>query len=209
MKAYLLDITLRYCEPRISRRVILPAEITFEQLHRVIQAAMGWEDSHLYEFILDEAQTQILDGMVYDDMKAQQKYYQSLSVKDLAKMPNPFLAKLKIRKPRAKIDQYLEKGMIFQYIYDFGDDWIHDINVVEIEDNYKANYPEVLSFEGGYPIEDCGGPPGYEEIHHVMSNPNHPEYKDMKSWLDPSWDAPYDLDYANIYMEAYLQLKRK
>ena len=36
--------------PMIWRRVLLPVSWTLEELHGVIQAAMGWEGLHLYEF---------------------------------------------------------------------------------------------------------------------------------------------------------------
>ncbi|MBM3492579.1 MAG: plasmid pRiA4b ORF-3 family protein [Alphaproteobacteria bacterium] len=45
-----LKITLDDSEPPIWRRVELPAETDLKGLHRVIQAAMGWTNSHLHEF---------------------------------------------------------------------------------------------------------------------------------------------------------------
>lgn len=46
----LLHIALKHIKPVVWRRVIVPANITLNRLHRVIQAAMGWEDLHLHEF---------------------------------------------------------------------------------------------------------------------------------------------------------------
>ncbi len=45
-----LRITLQNVTPAVWRRVLVNANLTFLQLHRVIQAAMGWEDYHLHEF---------------------------------------------------------------------------------------------------------------------------------------------------------------
>jgi Plasmid pRiA4b ORF-3-like protein len=47
-----LKITLADTEPPIWRRVEVPVGTTLKQLHAVIQAAMGWEDDHLYQFHL-------------------------------------------------------------------------------------------------------------------------------------------------------------
>jgi hypothetical protein len=51
-KRYLLKIKLLEIEPEIWRQFIVPADITLDRLHDVIQIVMGWTDSHLYEFII-------------------------------------------------------------------------------------------------------------------------------------------------------------
>ena len=50
--AYQLKITLESVEPPIWRRVVVPSEFTLYDLHRVVQIAMGWEDSHLHDFTI-------------------------------------------------------------------------------------------------------------------------------------------------------------
>ena len=45
-----LLVNLMHIEPLIWRRILVPHGITLAQLHKVIQAAMGWENSHLHEF---------------------------------------------------------------------------------------------------------------------------------------------------------------
>ncbi|MBZ5514923.1 MAG: plasmid pRiA4b ORF-3 family protein [Acidobacteriia bacterium] len=45
-----IRVTLLGTCPRIWRRLLVPADLTLEQLHAVLQAAMGWDDSHLYDF---------------------------------------------------------------------------------------------------------------------------------------------------------------
>ena len=49
--AYRLKIALRGSgKPPIWRRVIVPAEITLDQLHVVMQVVMGWENDHSHRF---------------------------------------------------------------------------------------------------------------------------------------------------------------
>jgi hypothetical protein len=43
-------ISLLDIEPEIWRRVEIPANLSLARLHAVIQAAMGWDDVHLYSF---------------------------------------------------------------------------------------------------------------------------------------------------------------
>ena len=47
---YLLKIYLLNIEPEIWRRFVVPAKITLDRLHDVIQVVMGWKDYHLHEF---------------------------------------------------------------------------------------------------------------------------------------------------------------
>jgi hypothetical protein len=47
---YQLKVTLLYTRPPIWRRLLVPSGFALEDLHSVIQAAMGWDDSHLHEF---------------------------------------------------------------------------------------------------------------------------------------------------------------
>src|SRR5215471_16836022 len=49
-RLYQFKVTLRDVSPKIWRRVQVWENYTLEQLHRVLQAAMGWENYHLYEF---------------------------------------------------------------------------------------------------------------------------------------------------------------
>ena len=51
---YLLKIQLLDIEPAIWRRFVVPASITLDRLHDVIQIVMGWTDSHLHEFTIPE-----------------------------------------------------------------------------------------------------------------------------------------------------------
>lgn len=54
-----LKITLQDTEPLIWRRIEVPATMTLKDLHTIIQAAMGWQNAHLFRF---EAGRQTIDG---------------------------------------------------------------------------------------------------------------------------------------------------
>ena len=47
-----LKVTLEDVEPEVMRRLDVPLRIRLDRLHLVLQAAMGWTNSHLYEFRL-------------------------------------------------------------------------------------------------------------------------------------------------------------
>jgi len=45
-----LKVELDDTDPPIWRRIEVPAATTLKDLHRIIQAAMGWDDDHLFAF---------------------------------------------------------------------------------------------------------------------------------------------------------------
>ncbi len=50
----ILRIEIEYIEPLIWRRIAVRTSMNLNALHKVIQAAMGWLDYHLWEFRADE-----------------------------------------------------------------------------------------------------------------------------------------------------------
>jgi len=51
-----LKVTLRDTKPPVWRRLLVPGKTTLGDLHRAIQAAMGWEDYHLHTFDIEGRQ---------------------------------------------------------------------------------------------------------------------------------------------------------
>ncbi len=92
-----------------------------------------------------------------------------------------------------------KKGSKATYIYDFGDDWLHQIVVEQIgEPDPKLTYPNCIEGKRACPPEDCGGPPGYERLLEILGDPKHEEHDDMVDWLGKKFDAEkLDLARAN------------
>ena len=57
---YMIKIQLLDIEPAIWRRFVVPASITLDRLHDVIQIVMGWTDSHLHEFTIGKKRYTLL-----------------------------------------------------------------------------------------------------------------------------------------------------
>ena len=49
---YQIKVTLKGSKPPIWRRMQITSDITLVQLHRIVQCVMGWEGSHLYQFVI-------------------------------------------------------------------------------------------------------------------------------------------------------------
>ena len=81
----------------------------------------------------------------------------------------------------------------YTYIYDFGDDWVHQIVLEKILPE-EIKRPVCLNGKGACPPEDCGGPWGYENLKTILADPKHEEY----------WDANYfELEEVNEMLKDY------
>lgn len=61
------------------------------------------------------------------------------------------------------LDDYLTSQIWIKYIYDFGDNWEHEIVLEKIETEYTQHYAKVLEYKGNNFLEDSGGI--WEDIH--------------------------------------------
>jgi len=162
---YQLKVTLLEVEPPVWRRILVPGNMTFDRLHIAIQKAMGWTDSHLHEFEVG--------GQRYGEPDPEE--------------PDPGL------KPEWMVTlqkAVATEGARFEYLYDFGDTWKHEILVESIEVPEKElRYPACLAGERSCPPEDCGGPYGYADFLEAIRDPSHPEHNEMLAWAGGAFDT--------------------
>jgi len=165
---YQLKVALQGAKPPIWRRIQVPGNITLEKLHGIIQVCMGWSDQHMHQFLIDRT-CYSLPGD--DDL------WQTSRPKNEAKYTLQDLDK-KIQ-PR------------FQYIYDFGDDWIHQITVEKtLPAEAGKTVPKLITGRRACPPEDVGGIHGYMHLLEVLSDPEDEEYEAMTEWLDMDFFDP-------------------
>lgn len=186
MKAYIVNISFQYIEPKIWRRVILPAGCTFNRLHEIIQSVTNFQDYHSFAFEI-EGNFITNNGAILAEYKG--RTYAGGKVKSPTRM---------------KIDNYLEKHRKLVYEYDFGDSWLFDVELENVVDDYYFGYPTILAGEGNAPPEDVGGPPGYEEFLTVYHDPAHPDYIHHYAWAEQQFYLPLDIEETN---EALKQVK--
>jgi hypothetical protein len=172
-KVYQFKITLKDIKPPIWRRILVPENYTFFDLHCAIQNAMGWMDCHLHEFrtiALRPAEIKTIgtpDEEFGKDEEVLLEWEEKIS------------------------DWFsLEKNIKMNYDYDFGDNWEHFVELEKIllaED--KVEYPVCLDGKRACPPEDCGSIPGYENIIEVMKDRKHLEYKEIVEWLGEKFES--------------------
>ncbi len=168
-----LKIFLDGITPKIWRRFLVKDNISFHDLHNVIQLIMGWGNYHLYSFYIN---------------------------KEEIGMPDPEFRSELTNAKKIKLRDKLSLKQKFGYVYDFGDNWEHILNVEKILDNKDAALvPICLEGERAGPPEDCGSYPGYYELMRIKKNKNHPEYKErIKEWLGEDFDFEhFDIEEIN------------
>jgi len=170
---YQLKLTLRGIRPPIWRRIETPATVSLFDLHRTLQAAMGWTDTHLHQYIQDGVYYGPPDREFGQDIVSERRTL----LKDV------------LNRPKARL----------LYEYDFGDGWEHDVILEAIIDaDPAAKYPRVTGGRRSCPPEDSGGPYRYPEIIAALDDARHPEHESMREWVGEHF-APerFDLVTAN------------
>lgn len=137
-----LKIQLDHCKPVIWRRVVVNDNLSFGELHQVIQTVMGWENCHLHQFDLDDRSIAPpeVEGDPFADkpVESEDATYLSSLAADLKK---------------------------FSYWYDFGDDWMHTVGIEKrLPVDAAAPPADLLAGKNACPPEDCGGPWGYRKL---------------------------------------------
>jgi hypothetical protein len=132
-------------DPPIWRRLLVPGNFTFSDLHVIIQDAMGWWDQHLYDF---EAINPLTGNLEYIGIPD-----------DESSLDSEIIYGMK----RRVSDIFSLEHNTAKYTYDYGDNWIHAIHIEDISPpvgNIKC--PRCIAGEGACPPEDCGGISDYK-----------------------------------------------
>lgn len=145
---YRLRVDLNDVKPPIWRRLDVPSDLTLDQFHVVLQAAMGWFDVHMHGFRMRA------DGawayFVSDEHEDDGVHEGGLHEADV------------------RLDQVLASpGDRITYDYDYGDGWEH---TVRLEKVLPLGEGGCVGGRRACPPENCGGVPGYESLVESMGH---------------------------------------
>jgi hypothetical protein len=179
-----LRIELQSIVPLIWRRIVVPNSWTLAALHGYLQWVMGWQDSHAHEFHVDGKL--IAPAWWLEEISADM---------DISNCRD------ERRVSVAVVATELGVGGSFEYHYDMGDGWIHQI-VVESPAVGRADVefplPRCAAGENACPPEDVGGPHGYKHFLDVIADRDHEEHLDTLRWIGGVFDpAGFDLNRLN------------
>jgi hypothetical protein len=165
---YELKVSLKEIRPQIWRLIQVPSDTNLRRMHRILQVAMGWENYHLYIFIVD--------GKRYSEPNADWDVLDSRLV---------------------TLNRIFAGGKTsFQYEYDMGDSWIHEIKLKKQIES-EITKPGCIGGARACPPEDCGGVPGYYQLLEAITDPKNPEHDSMVEWVGAGYD-PEAFDLAKV-----------
>jgi Plasmid pRiA4b ORF-3-like protein len=162
IKIKLLGVT----KPPVWRRVQLRADTRLDQLHEILQAALGWENYHLHAFSFGEEEFGPRDPELALDFADERK---------------------------VTLGELTDIGARFRYTYDFGDNWEHEILVEDLLDpDPDTHYPILVAAKGACPPEDCGGSWSYTNLKAILADPSDEQHREMLEWLGLENGSEFD-----------------
>ncbi len=153
-----LKVSLRWAKPPIRRRLEVPASMTLQRLHEVLQVAFGWHDAHLHEFETEGSRHgRALKGAALRRTR----------VVDVVATPG-------------------EKAL-YRYDFGDNWEHVIEVEDRHAPVPGRA-YPTCTAGRRAAPPEDCGGIPGYQELVDALANPADPEHADLLEWAPAGYD---------------------
>ena len=137
---------------------------------------MGWTNSHLHQFEID--------GVRYGDPELLMEGFED---------ETPPVNSL-----RTKVSKILPKDgkrFHFDYEYDFGDGWEHEILFEGcLRAEKGSRYPLCLEGQRACPPEDVGGPYYYPEYLEALADPDHERHEEFMEWSGPFDPEKFDAE---------------
>jgi hypothetical protein len=147
-------------KPLIWREIDIPTSITLKTLSRIVQAAMGWLNYHLWEFTIAN------------------RRYGEPSDEDFGDEPLRDAARVRLRQLLDPVETSIG------YLYDFGDGWRHRLTVTKIRPGDPALlHPRYVAGARNAPPEDSGGIWGFYEKLEARADRRRLGHKEIKQWL--------------------------
>lgn len=188
LKVQMKDVT----KPPMWREIVIPADFNFSQLHHAIQAVTGLENCHLWQFQRQAYDPGLQIGIPMGD---EMGFGLDDCTHDADVTPvTAFLAK---------------KGYKLEYVYDFGDDWIFIVSVLDVMER-AGEVATCTKWKCDFqPIEDCGGVWTYLRLREAFCAPDKltsrqkkelaenfgfENFNTLSAWVD---DAMMDIEYVN------------
>ena len=166
---YTIRVELLGIRPTIWRRIHLDGRTRLDALHHILQAAMGWSDSHLHKFEIRDKHYGVPDPEFTDpgwEVLDEKKY---------------------------RLNQLLAEGDSCTYLYDFGDGWQHRITIEATKDvkptPSDGGFAWVEAGERACPPVDAGGSGGYQDfLDRLEDDPYGDETKAFREWAGLDFD---------------------
>lgn len=146
-------VSLETAQPMVTRLIAMDPALTLDRVHAVLQSAFGWSNSHLHQFTQRNCRVEDRKFFIYP--------YWEPDMLEVGSFADP--------ETDVSIGELLrEAGDFCYYEYDFGDSWVHRL---ELEGQAEpADFAYVIEGAGQAPEEDSRGRQADRELPvHVLS----------------------------------------
>ena len=140
-----------------KRRIIVPDDLSFFQFHYVLQRCFEWKNCHLHQFVTEVDKAGYAAQVIHPDWN-EMEGWENAQVLDSTKVT--------LREIFASRKQII-------YEYDFGDGWMHTIELCRVIEDCPEPYPHCVMAVGDAPMEDCGGSDGFRQVMAVLKDKKH------------------------------------
>ena len=168
---YEFVVSLQDVLPRPWRRFQLRTTVSFAALHDAIQAAGGWAGSHLYLF---------LESGVHEP-----RPIAALDTEpwEAGAAPLPDAGRTRLARHFGRPGEARATSCLYQY--DFGDDWLHDVQLWSVAERPERFARRLLDGAHAFPPDDCGGVGGYAALQRALATGDDPE--GVVDWARGVW----------------------
>jgi len=160
LQSFVVRVDLRHAKPPIWRRLEIRSDLTLDVVHRVLQAAFGWTDSHLWRFSLGGDPFSPSSQVFLCPWDVEER-----EVDDEGGLPAATV----------RVDEVIQNpGDVLSYVYDYGDHWELASRLEQVLPA-TANTPSAIAVDGrrAAPPEDCGSRRTDDELAEVLEDPAH------------------------------------
>ena len=171
-----LEIELVDLPYEVTRKLTVPTIIALTDLHLVLQAAMGWDSSHMFDFACGTGRK------MHRWYKIDPDWGSDAFGHEIAKAT------------LADVMALMGKAKSLLYAYDMGDNWEHDL--MPGKPREAAPGEAVIALHaavGACPPDDSGGSPGFEDKLAILDDPTHEEHEDVLDWMGGPFDRTADV----------------
>jgi hypothetical protein len=158
VRRFVVRVDLRQAKPPIWRRLEIRSDLTLDVVHRVLQAAFGWTDSHLWRFALGgdpfDPSSQVF-LCPWDEEEGEEDDEDGIPASTV------------------RLDETVQNaGEVLSYVYDYGDHWELTLRVEHVLPA-TLGAPSAVAVDGrrAAPPEDCGSCCTAEELGEVLEDP--------------------------------------
>lgn len=188
-RIFIFEIILLEVTPPVWRIVEINRNQSLHELHAAIQVAMEWQNSHLYSFSKGTDNNKM--EFVLPEYEENQELFTGNSTR-----------KFKL------IDIFHKPGDSIDYLYDFGDSWLHQVIFKgTTHENATFGYPRCPAGSRSCPPENIGGPHAYQALLSAIETKDKKSLKEYDDWLGYRYDP--DKFSANDNMIFFGRMARR